>query len=450
MQQQITVHVQAQQDGESVSSYVASASCHDLKRHCIENKAWDRTMRRLFGGNMLVLLQGARKQPDGDGCFWDFAEIDAFVRKAKTVWRTEELMFLPQWWIRDWDGKSEPTAEQFEASSRALVQLVGRYGVPGPLFVRYWVACDEWSGATYWEANPDKFAAYYGRLVRAIKAVSPDLLVGGPVDSWPSRAIISALLKQCSELDFIAWNLFICGSADFPIDKLFAKTAMLEREVLRSRQLSREILGKELPVIVSSYNMNFHAWDPPDIRVASPIGGVWNALALIHLARAGTFSGVMYNVIAKDCGLFGPRDGYAIRAGMLPESIAPELINVRPLAHVHEFFRRHVAGTKVSRTRVPEGVEGFTAFASADAAGGHAIVMVNFAPGARRVRLTVRPFGRASYSEFDLPTEYVYCDQSGLRRGNGLFFSTEGVGEFVMPAYSAWCLKLAPGADAQE
>ena len=53
--------------------------------------------------------------------------------------------------------------------------------------------------------------------------------------------------------------------------------------------------------MVSSYNMNFHAWDPPDTRMASPIGGVWNALALVHLARGGAFSGVMYNVLAMDC-----------------------------------------------------------------------------------------------------------------------------------------------------
>ena len=448
--QEIDVRVQADLNGTLISPYLASANCHGLKRHCVASDAWDRTMRRIFSGNMLVLLQGAHKQPDAAGNWWNFEDIDAFVRKAKTVWRVKELAFLPQWWIRGWDGKGEPTAEQFETSSQALVQLVKRYGVPGPRFVRYWMACDEWSGAKYWQANSDKFAQYYSKLVHEIKAVNPELLVGGPVDSWPSSAIIRALLKQCPELDFIAWNLFICGSADTPVAQVFARTSKLEREVERSRQISREILGRELPVMVSSYNMNFHAWDPPDFRIASPIGGVWNALALTYLARANTFSGVMYNVLAKDCGMFGPRDGYAIRAGTLPKSIDPELITVRPLAHVHEFFKQHIAGARVSRAEVSGEREQFAVLGACDAQGSHAIVLINFSTATRRVRLSVSPFERASYSEFDLPTEYLYCDRSGPRRGAGLFFSAKGTGTFLMPAYSAWCLRLAPVKKGKE
>ena len=450
MPQQIDVRVQARPDGRRISPFIANASCHGVKRHCLDNAAWDRAMHRLFGGNMLVILQGARKEPDAAGDWWSFEDIDTFVRKAKTVWRVRELMFLPQWWIRGWDGKTAPTAEQFGASSQALDQLARRYAAPGPLFVRYWVACDEWSGAKYWQANPDEFARHYTELVRRIKAVNPEALVGGPVDSWPTTAIIKALLTQCEQLDFIAWNLFICGSAEFPLPKLFAKTPALKREVLRSRELSREILGRELPVMVSSYNLNFHAWDPPDTRMASPIGGVWNALALISLAQAGTFSGVMYNVLAKDCGMFGPRDGYAIRAGMLPESIDPELITIRPLTHVHEFFKRHVAGARTSHTDVRGGGEGFAAFAGAADSGSQAIAMVNYSTEVRRVVLSVSPFERTSYSGFDLPTDYLYCDRSGLRRGTGLFFSTEGEGTFLMPAYSTWCLKLPAIAEGKE
>jgi len=439
---EIDVRIEADPNGTLISPYLASANCHGLKRHCVPSDAWDRTMRRMFGGNLLVLLQGAYKQPDAEGNWWNFEDIDTFIRKAKTVWRVKELAFLPQWWIREWDGKTEPTSEQFETSSQALVQLVKRYGVSGPLFVRYWMACDEWSGAKYWTANPDKFAQYYSKLVHEIKAVNPDLLVGGPVDAWPSRAIIRALLKQCPELDFIAWNLFICGSADMPIAKVFARTGKLRQEVERSQQLSREILGRELPVMVSSYNMNFRAWDPPDFRIAGSIGGVWNALALAYQAQANAFSAVMYNVLAKDCGMFGPRDGYAVRAGILPKSLDPELITVRPLAHVHEFFKRNIAGARTSRTEVDGDVEQFAVLGACDAQDRHAIVLVNFSTETRRVRLSVSPFEMASYSEFDLPTEHLYCDQSGIRRGSGLLFSPEGRATLLMPSYSAWCLKL--------
>ena len=59
-------------------------------------------MERFFGGNMLVLLEGARCKPDKNGLWWDFDAIDAFIRKAKTLWQVKELMCLPQWWIPGW------------------------------------------------------------------------------------------------------------------------------------------------------------------------------------------------------------------------------------------------------------------------------------------------------------------------------------------------------------
>ena len=82
-----------------------------------------------------------------------------------------------------------------------------RYGSKGaPHYVRYWVLSDEWACGGYWKNNYRKFASYYASQVRLVKAFNPELIVGGPVDCWPNDTITAELLRQCPELDFIAWN----------------------------------------------------------------------------------------------------------------------------------------------------------------------------------------------------------------------------------------------------
>ena len=437
----VRVVVEADPEGRLVSPYLVSANCHGLRRHTPDNDAWDAAMRRVFGGSLLMLLESARREPDENGNWWDFEAIDAFISRARDVWEVEELAFLPQWWIHGWTQEAEPTPEQFGHSARALVQLAERYGRPGPLFVRYWMACDEWAGGKFWEGNPESFARHYAELVRMIKAVNPDLLVGGPVDPWPRSRHIAALLRACPELDFIAWNLFITGSAETPLARLFRGTPALGAQVERSREMAREILGRELPVMVSSYNMNYRAWDPPELRMAAPVGGVWNALALSSMARAGAFSAVMYNVLALDCGMFGPADGYARLGGWQPGEPPAEGMLVRPLAFAHEFFRRNVAGTVNSRVEVTGAdEEDLSVLATLGPDGSHTVVMVNYAEAPRTVTLALRPFRRTASVDFRLPTEFLYCDTTGLRQGEGLFFSPDGEADFAMPPYSAWCL----------
>ncbi len=440
----VHVTVKADAQGLRVSRYLASANCHLAARHCPALPAWDDTMRRFFAENLLVLLESARREPDENGLWWNFGPIDEFLRKSKEVWQVEELAFLPQWWIQGWDGKSEPAEDQFNRSSEALTQIAERYGRPGPLFVKYWMCCDEWPGQKYWRENPQSFARHYSRLVRNVKAVNPDLLVGGPVDCWPNSVIIEALLRECGELDFIAWNLFVSGRADYPFPQLFERTKELRKQVEASRALSREILGRELPVMVSSYQMNFHAWEPPDLRLAAPVAGVWNALALVYLGQSRAFSGVLYNVRAYDCGMFGPDDKFAVQAGVQSGALPADAVNVRPLARVHDFVNRHIAGNPASTVILDDTNSGIEALATFDGRSGHALVMVNTTETDREVRVTLDPFAAAPYSGFELPVEYLYCDQKTVTSGSGLFFSPEGEAGFHMSAFSAWCLKI-PG-----
>lgn len=427
----------------TISPFLASANCHGLQRHCLDHPEWDRLMREFFGGNLLVLLERARREPDEKGAWWDVAACDEFISRARERWQTRDLMFLPQWWLAGWDGASPPTEEQLELGTAVLLQLVRRYGLPEEAPpVTYWVMLDEWSNGKYWQAHPEEFARVYTRLVRAVKSVNPALRVGGPVDAWPNREIITALLEACPDLDFVAWNLFVTGSATTPDADVFRRTEALGRNVRMCRELSREIRGIELPVICTSYNLNHHAWDPPDLRLAEPLGGVWNALALTTFAQAGCESAVIYNVLALDCGLFGPRDGFAEKAGLLAGPPAGGGMHVRPLARVHRFFKQYVAGASRCSATVTGDAPDLSVLAATRPDGQSVLVVVNAGEEHRRVRLLLEPSPFADKARSGRPSSYLYCDPHGMREGRGQMFRVDGTGVLPMPSYSAWCLVL--------
>lgn len=421
-----------------ISKYIASANAHIGKRHILDIPEWNTTMKEFFSGNILCLAENAyKKKPDENGIWWDFKSIDEFIRRAKNEWKVDEVLLLPAWWPEN----HKFTDDDLETGKKVLMQLVERYGKPGPLYVKYWVLFDEWPGVTYWKENYKKFAEYHASLFREMKKVNPDLKIGGPVDCWPDDKIIAEVLRQCPDLDFIAWNMYITGRADTPLPKLFNGIKNYKLSINSSRQLGKKILNRDIPVMVTGFGPNYHAWAPPDYKLAQPIIGVWNALALSYMAESRCSGAFAYTTIAVDCGLFGPKDPFAIRSGMIPADIDKNLINIRPNARMIHFFKKNVAGRDYDEVAVSGKSDKFNAVA---ASGNNevSIVMVNFSENVKSVNLSISPYERTAYSGFDLPDEYFYCDETKELSGKGLFFSADGKANLLMPPYSTWCINI--------
>ncbi|MFA6569164.1 MAG: hypothetical protein WCS96_13210 [Victivallales bacterium] len=441
----IDVKVFPERKGYKISKYLASANAHGLGRHIIDNPEWDATMESLFSKNILAPLFNVRKTPDESGLWWDFKEIDEFVLRAKQRWHVDELLMFPAWWLNDTiTGKrkqEEYTQEDLDKGEQVIMQLVNRYARPGPLYCKYWVLEDEWPGTKYWQDHPRQFAEYYAQLLRKVKSVNPDVKVGGPVDCWPQDPFIAIFLKYCPEIDFIAWNMFTTGRPDTPLKNLFHGAARFSSYINSSRQLGEKILNRELPVMVTSYGPNFHAWDPPDFKLAQPVIGTWNALVLSYMAEAKCFSGMSYNVRAADCGLFGPSDPYAIKSKMLPPDIDKNIINIRPAARVVSFFKNNISGGDFNEISSAGDKDEFSVIAASKEKE-VAIVIVNYSDKTKNVNIAVEPYERTAYSGFQLPDEFLYCDEHKVSDGRGLLFSEKGTTTLEMPAYSTWCLKL--------
>ncbi len=426
--------------GEKISEFIASANAHGIAGHIPENKEWDRLMYHFYSGNLLAPLFSAKKNTVPGEDAWNFKEIDEFISRAKTRWGVKEIMLFPQWWLKFDSGKG-PTPEQLKHGSEILMQLVRRYGSKGaPHYVRYWVLSDEWACGGYWKNNYRKFASYYASQVRLVKAFNPELIVGGPVDCWPNDTITAELLRQCPELDFIAWNMFITGRGDTPLEGLFQRTSFIRRALRSSRELGRRWHKKDVPVMITSLGPNYHAWDPLDKRLAEPVIGVWHALALNYMAEENCAGGLFYNIRARDCGFFGPGDSLARLAKMQPEDVSGMLVNLRPSGRVVKFYKTYFSGKSILPVKCSGDLQNFSLVAASDEKGETMLSAVNFSESPCLLKLQMTPFKMEAYDSSRLPSRFLYCDRQTVTEGEGFFFRADGKAELWMPPYSSWSI----------
>ena len=437
---QVSVHTGG---GEGrIGKYVASALIYpwgvqDTRRGTQEPHPEEHhfLMKEFLTDNLAVLIFGpASKKPNAEGEWWDFGGIDRAVSNCRERYGAEDIMFLvtgqpirsPIGFDRNEDRP--PTPEQQEHARGILMQLVRRYGTPGPRFVKYWTPLDEGVSTGYWAKNPAKAAEYLASLVQAMKEFNSDLVVGMWRRCWPSSQLSAEFLRHSEQLDMVSWNLFICGRADTPLPELFRRTGTLGNHVAASRGLSRDIRGRELPVDLV-YGMNYRYWDPPDMRFAHPVGGVWQALALSHVASAQAFIASCYSLWL----MTGP-----------PDRVGGEFTHARANLRVLLFFKKHMAGASLNRVDIGGERDGFCFLSASKSQGTQSMVAVNSAAHPRLVTVELQPTPQAAeYTGFQWPADYVYCDLHTAREGKGVFFNAKGRTELTMPPYSALCLSTA-------
>lgn len=401
---------------------------------------WDEHMRRLFSGRIINLLQRSYREPDDNGLWWDFENIDKFIERAKKEWQVSDIFLMPQWGVglvTDRTGVESYTREELDAGKEILRQIMERYAPPGELHVKFWTLQDEWPGRGVWE-DADIFAEYHAELFRMGKEINPEIKIGGPTDSWWRAKYIAATLKACPDLDFITWNRFMTGRADTPVERVLLMTTGLKRQIQESKRLSREIVGRELPVVLSSFGPNYRAWDPPDIKMATPFAAVFEALVFNKLAKHGAFAGFGYMITGWDHGVMGGRDRFMEPAKMQPEdSHSDRVFNVRPNAYVREFFINNIEGKYICSVDLDHLEEKLSVLAVVGDGGSTAsFVIVNFGDEMRTIKLSLKNFKMKKHEGMILPSEYISSTQHNIVKGKAFLVNAAGEATMVIPPYS--------------
>jgi len=266
------------------------------------------------------------------------------------------------------------------------------------------------------------------------KQINPDILVGGPGSEWPRSADIESILEDDPNIDFIVWNQFMSGHADTPFDRIFHSTWRLQGHIELSRRLSRDIRGKELPVI-ASIGPNDRTWDPPDLKMATPWIAVWKAMALSQVAKGGGYIAYEYALPAGSCGVMGRHDWFMVRTNMQPTG-SEGIFNVRAQAYVHEFFMKHVEGKHICEVNLDEQKERIVVLAAVGDDGQVAVVVTNFGDRARTINLRLENFNIKAYEGMQLPANHIFGTPDKITYGYAFVVNAAGEAKLVLPPYS--------------
>ncbi|MBI4976438.1 MAG: hypothetical protein HZC28_03090 [Spirochaetes bacterium] len=417
-------------DGGAISPWLASANINSPSRHLITNRAWDETMRGVFGGRIVRVQVGPRKEPDAAGIWWDFATLDDFFFRATNVWGVSAVLCSPNYQITGWDKKAPPTDEMLANTAKKLAQLVERYGTGARPAAEYWETANEWWGG-YWEKNPEEFYRCYIYLSEVIRAVNPRLKIGGPTDAYPTQARIETLAKRYTNLAFTSWHMYATGRADTPEEKIYTMANNIKKSAEQARTLART-LGRELPLIISEYHINYKAWDPPDARCANGTGGVWNAFVLSRLATTGCLAAMVHDVAPGVYGLFSPRDSFSAKLGLIPP-LPPspgidDPVAMRPIGAVHRFFADNVAGGKLASVTLKDESPFIDVLAATSGTGNRVVVVVNASSAVQRFLLESPSLSGSG--------TYLRATKDGVQNGSDTFFR-DGKADITLPPYAA-------------
>ncbi|MAX23494.1 MAG: hypothetical protein CMJ19_03230 [Phycisphaeraceae bacterium] len=156
---------------------------------------------------------------------------------------------------------------------------------------------DEKLGITYWEiynevyfrkiAEDRSLWIMFNEAAKAMKAVDPNIKIGGYAPCWPSVPMIRDFYTHCHQnVDFLSWHKYLTGSVKTQTPYLMAMTPSFGKDVHAIRQMVNEVTpGKKLEYALTEFNISWN-WKPHEPRQATHVGAVWLSSVFLHLINA--------------------------------------------------------------------------------------------------------------------------------------------------------------------
>jgi len=317
-----------------------------------------------------------------------------------------ELSFMPEklastdsrqaFWYKPFNSPPKDWDRWGELIKKFAQHLVARYGIEE---VSHWYF-EVWNepNIDFWAGEP-KQATYfhlYDVTVRALKAVSPRLRVGGP--STAQAAWVDVFIRHCKEqnvpVDFVSTHVYGNDTAQdvFGTNEVIPRDQMVWRAVKKVHDQVKASAMPEIPIIFSEYNASYMN----EVEVTdSAFMGPWLAntirqcAGLVDMLAYWDFSDVFEEQGVVKRPFYG---GFGLMA-----------VGHIPKASYNAFALLDRLGSEQLETDSP------FALATRATDGSLAIVVWNYAPPgesvpAKRIRLSVRGFdgaGVASITEVD-------------------------------------------------
>jgi len=296
----------------------------------------------------------------GPNPVWDAAKINSALSGLQA--NTVKMLNIPGYTqgFKTYDVKSstgqvvatllDPSEyDRFAAWCAELVRIVNvTYGHN----VRYWEITNEWDDNYYVKLRnaglPDRMnelADVYNRAAKAMKAVDPTILTGGPAfargDLYDSvRTFVNGTIQESNPttLDFFTYHFYASGNQNETDAQIYNRVhypgdpnvGTLQKHTKDIRAILDELSpSRHIPLYLDEYNISW-TWTNNDPRMQNHKGGVFDALAMVYAADNGADGTTAWNEMD---GVYGKMDGS---------------YNLRPSARVFHMFNNYLNGTRAA------------------------------------------------------------------------------------------------------
>lgn len=253
-------------------------------------------------GNASIIFPDPSADPDKPGSY-NFGPTDKVLAAIRAS--GAEIYFRIG---RSWGANTNPPAN-FDKYAGVVKHIAMHYNqgwANGFHYnIRYWEFWNEPEG--FWSGSPEQFYWLYEKTARALKAVDPNLKVGGdaramPFDDGPWR---EGFFDYCKShqlpLDFYSWHTYAIGSAD-PYDAV--RLAKSIRDVLNAHGFAKA------ESVLSEWNLTPDFTDKAKLELQGMHNAAFVGAVLSYLQDAGIDHAHFYRGDAAWMGLFDLQGKY--------------------------------------------------------------------------------------------------------------------------------------------
>jgi xylan 1,4-beta-xylosidase len=244
----------------------------------------------------------------------------------------------PKWMKKDEDGLL--ALSEHDNYANFCAKLVNILNKKHQRKILYWEPFNELDKKYQNAGKLSQLWQLYNQVAKKMKAQDSTIKIGGPVMTWDNKHLLKEFLQKCgSQVDFISWHRYGTADANKPTDELLADTFSYGKQVQEFRLLTNKYISdRHIPLFLSEYNINY-AWDSGELRQNNPIGAIWFASVLKHLAEAGLDMAASWHL--KD-GIYGMVDPHNRQ---------------RPVAHFFAWGIKYLTGEVVKTESESDSLE---------------------------------------------------------------------------------------------
>jgi len=311
---------------------------------------------------------------------WDYEKVKASVAHWNAVPDAELMLTLASWLPgMDANDDNQLDPDKIDDYARAAADLVDYINNKLKVGIEYFEITNEKDGA-YWvhfdrkgePMQPEKLIHIFNTVADAVRAVDPDIKLGGPAAMRPDYySTLRAFVEGTKDnLDFFSVHAYASGDKSEADQSIYDKVQVMAKHLRKLHTMLEEVYaGEPLPELhLNEYNISW-TWETREPRMINHKGAVFDALAFSTFATVEGLTAT--NAWNEQDGIYGKTD----KDG-----------NLRPGAHVFHLFNNYHQGRRVqAESSAPDQI---VIYATENGSKAHAFTLINRSNGVQTVDLS--------------------------------------------------------------